>query len=141
MKCHVNSSSILSDYLPVYFQAVQGASAIGSGVDILPLAFMTPFSALMTGISVQVVGKYRPQNYVGWSFLLVAFGTLTLLDEHSSRAMFIGCQILLGVGLGIVFVAPEFPILAPLPVSNNAHALAFFIFTRRFAEVKPTCPC
>ena len=97
---------------------------------------MTPFSALMTGVSVQAIGKYRPQNYIGWAFMLLAFGILTLLDEHSSRAMYLGCQILLGVGLGIVFVAPEFPILAPLPVSNNAHALAFFIFVRTFFQVR-----
>lgn len=121
-------------YLPVYFQAVKNASAIGSGVDIFPITFTIPFSALATGISVKAVKKYRPQNYIGWAIILIGFGVVSRLDEHSSRAQYICSQLPLGIGLGMVWVGTQFPILAPLPVSNNAHALAFFTFTRRFAQ-------
>ncbi|RDX44042.1 iron permease [Lentinus brumalis] len=121
-------------YMPVYFQAVQNASAIGSGVDIFPITFTIPFSALATGISVKALKKYRPQNYIGWAITLIGFGAITRLDADSTRAQYICSQIPLGIGLGIVWVGTQFPILAPLPVSNNAHALAFFTFTRRFAQ-------
>ncbi|KAH9902441.1 iron permease [Cubamyces lactineus] len=121
-------------YLPVYFQASKGASAIGSGVDLLPLAFTIPAFAIATGLSAEVLRRYRPQNYVGWAFILVGFGILTLLDENSSRAAYIGMQIPLGIGLGIIWISTQFPILAPLPFSNSAHALAFFTFLRSFAQ-------
>ncbi len=129
-----------TDYMPVYFQAVQNASAIGSGVDIFPITFTIPFSALATGISVKALKKYRPQNYIGWAITLIGFGAITRLDADSTRAQYICSQIPLGIGLGIVWVGTQFPILAPLPVSNNAHALAFFTFTRRFAQVCAPSP-
>ncbi|KAI0327034.1 iron permease [Cubamyces sp. BRFM 1775] len=121
-------------YLPVYFQASKGASAIGSGVDLLPLAFTIPAFAIATGLSAEIFRRYRPQNYMGWAIILAGFGILTILDKDSSRAAYIGAQIPLGVGLGIIWISTQFPILAPLPVSNSAHALAFFTFLRSFAQ-------
>ena len=72
---------------------------------------------------------------MGWILITVGFGVLSLLDEKSSRAMYIGCQIPVAVGLGLVWVGTQFPILAPLPFSNSAHALSFFTFVRCFAQV------
>ncbi|KAJ8486824.1 hypothetical protein ONZ51_g4574 [Trametes cubensis] len=121
-------------YLPVYFQATKGASAVGSGVDLFPLCLTIPAFAIATGLSVQIVDRYRPQNYLGWAFIIIGFGVLSVLDENSSRAAYIGSQVPLGVGLGIIWISTQFPILAPLPFSNSAHALAFFTFLRCFAQ-------
>lgn len=118
------------DYLPVYFQASIGASAIGSGVDFFGTGLVVAPCAILTGASVQIFNKYRPQNYLGWVIMIIGFGLLTLLDENSSRGAYIGLQVLLAVGLGIIWIGTQFPILAPLPFSNNAHALAFFTFVR-----------
>ncbi|KAL1949730.1 hypothetical protein VTO73DRAFT_8611 [Trametes versicolor] len=121
-------------YLPVYFQASQMASAIGSGVDMIVFCVVIPVFAIVGGVSVQIVGRYCPQNYIGWAFMIAGFGILSLLDENSSRAMYIGCQVPLAIGLGIIWVSTQFAILAPLPFSNSAHALAFFTFFRCFAQ-------
>lgn len=123
-------------YLPVYFQAAKGASAVGSGVDLFGLVFIVPFFAILTGLSVELLGRYRPQNYIGWAIIVLGFGIISTLDLESSRARYIGSQVPLGIGLGIVWISTQFPILAPLPYSNNAHALAFFTFTRCFAQVR-----
>ncbi|VDC06039.1 unnamed protein product [Peniophora sp. CBMAI 1063] len=121
-------------YLPVYFQAVLGASPSRSGVDLLGLVmFITP-SAMACGATVQSFRRYRPQNLVGWSLIIVGFGILTILDRNSGVARYIGCQVVLGIGLGIVWVGVSFPILAPLPNSNNAHALAFSTFARDLSQ-------
>lgn len=97
--------------------------------------FIIPTFAILTGLSTQVFGRYRPQNWVGWAFTVLGFGIITILKEDTSRSVYIGSQIPLGVGLGIVWIGTQFPILAPLPYSNNAHALAFFTFVRCFAQV------
>lgn len=111
------------------------ASAIGSGVDMIVFCVVIPVFAIVGGVSVQIVGRYCPQNYIGWAFMVAGFGVLSLLDENSSRAMYIGCQVPLAIGLGIIWVSTQFAILAPLPFSNSAPALAFFTFFRCFAQV------
>lgn len=122
-------------YLPVYFQGAKGASAVGSGVDLFGLVFIVPTFAILSGLSVQIFGRYRPQNYVGWAITILGFGVISTLKEDTGRTRYIASQVPLGVGLGIVWISTQFPILAPLPHSNNAHALAFFTSTRCLAQV------
>ncbi|KAI8998689.1 iron permease [Trametes punicea] len=122
-------------YLPVFFQGVRDASPIRSGVDILPLTLTIPFAAIILGSSVKRLGgRYRYQNWIGWAITVLGFGVLSTVTENSSRAQYIATQIPAGLGIGAIWVATQLPILAPLPYSNNAHALAFHIFLRRFAQ-------
>lgn len=136
------NSALLSllDYLPVYFQAVQDASPIGSGVDIFPLTLTIPFAAVFAGGTVKSVGRYRPQNYIGWAITVLGFGVMSIVTEKSSRAQYIATQIPAGIGIGMIWVLTQLPILAPLPVSNSAHTLAFHVFVRRMAQVSPAPP-
>ncbi|CCM00830.1 uncharacterized protein FIBRA_02872 [Fibroporia radiculosa] len=131
---HGISSMAMIFYLPVYFQASKLASPIHSGVDMFGLGFTIPIFAIATGVSVEVFHRYRPQNYIGWMLITLGFGLLSILDVYSSTAMFIGLELIIGTGMGMVWIGTQFPILAPLPFSNNAHALAFFTFVRCFAQ-------
>jgi hypothetical protein len=73
--------------------------------------------------------------WVGWILMIVGTALLGTLDENSSRSMCFGFQALIGVGMGIIYVTAYFPVLAPIPVSQSAPALAFFTFLRNFALV------
>ena len=107
---------------------------------MLPVVILIPVAAMLTGASVQIVHRYRPQNRVGWCLILIGFGLLSLLGADTSRATYVGLQVPASVGVGIIWISTPFAILAPLPFSNSAHALAFFIFTRSFAQVRPSRP-
>ncbi|QRV92393.1 major facilitator superfamily transporter [Ceratobasidium sp. AG-Ba] len=120
-------------YLPVYFQASRGDSPIKSGIDLFGVAFTVRISIKFTGISTVVFKKYRPQNYIAWVIMLVGTGIFSTLKYDSSKANTIGFQILFGVGSGILYSSTTFAVLAPLPVSRNAPALALFSFIRTFA--------
>lgn len=72
---------------------------------------------------------------IGWAVLTVAMGVLSTLKAETPIPEVVGLPILLGVGIGMLQSATYFPVLAPLPVSENAHALAFFAFCRSFAGV------
>ncbi|KAJ7250496.1 major facilitator superfamily domain-containing protein [Mycena haematopus] len=100
-------------YMPVYFQACMDASPIASGVDIFGIAFSTR--------------QYRPQIWLSWSLVIVGLGI--------SRAKAIGFQLISGAGLGMMTAAVFFPILAPLPVESNAHAIALYTFFRNFSNI------
>jgi hypothetical protein len=111
------------------------ASPIASGVDIFGLAFSVAPSALLVGITIAKSRQYRPQIWLSWVLVIVGTAMFTTLDVDSSRAKAIGFQIIPGAGLGMMTAAVFFPILAPLPVESNAHAIALYTFFRNFSNV------
>ncbi|CAE6503123.1 unnamed protein product [Rhizoctonia solani] len=120
-------------YLPTYYQGSKGASPVKSGVDLFGVAFTVAPFAILTGISAVIFKKYRPQNYVAWVITTIGLGLLSTIKADSSLAKSIGYQVIIGVGAGILYASTNFPILAPLPVSLNASALALMAFVRTFA--------
>ncbi|TFK88335.1 MFS general substrate transporter [Polyporus arcularius HHB13444] len=99
---HGIASVVVIYYLPMFFQACMGASAIRSSVETLPIAVvMTPF-AMFCGIIIKVTQKYRPINYLGWILAIVGFGLLTLLRPDSPTAKWAGFQFITAAGTGII---------------------------------------
>jgi len=131
---HGITSITLIYYLPVYFQACLNASPIQSGVDGLPNALLiAPFS-FICAVWIRISKRYRMPNAVGWMFTIVGFGLLSLLKGDSTKPQWVGYQVLVSIGTGLIFAGPNYPILAPLPVSSSAYALAFYQFLRTFAN-------
>ncbi|KAI0308846.1 iron permease [Amylostereum chailletii] len=122
-------------YVPVYFQACKGASPIATGVDQLPFAFVQAPVGILAGASVTKSGKYRPQLWLSWVFVMVGMGLYTTLDENSPRSHSVGFLAIVALGTGILVTTTYFPVLAPLPISSNGLALAYFMFLRNFAQV------
>ncbi|TFK35058.1 MFS general substrate transporter [Crucibulum laeve] len=122
-------------YIPVYFQACLGRSPIQSGVDIFALGFILAPMNVVTGLTVTLSKRYRPQLWLGWAVIMISAGLLSTLHATTSRSAALGFEALMGIGLGMIISGTYFPVLAPLPVSENAHALAFFIFVRNFGQV------
>ncbi|KAH9887680.1 iron permease [Cubamyces lactineus] len=121
-------------YLPVYFQACLSASSIRSSVYTLPTALvMAPFS-LLCGFSVKLLNKYRPANIFGWIVSIIGFGLLSLLRANSSTSQWVGFQLVTAVGTGTVYASTIFAVMAPLPISRTAAALALHTFSRTFAQ-------
>ncbi len=122
--------------MPVYIQACKGHSPVKTGVDLLAVSLSLGPAVIVSGVSIAITKLYRPQLWVGWVLLTVAIGVLSTIQADTPIAQVIGLPILIGVGCGILMAATYFPVLAPLPVSENAHALAFFAFCRSFANVR-----
>ncbi|KAJ6567339.1 major facilitator superfamily domain-containing protein [Mycena vulgaris] len=121
-------------YLPVFFQACFGASPIRSAVDFLPGALITAPFAFVAGVIVTVTKKYRPVNWIGWAIIMIGFGLMSILRQDASVGQWVGFQVVVAIGVGMLFSAPVFPLLAPLPNNRAASALALFSFTRAFFQ-------
>jgi hypothetical protein len=125
--------------MPIYFQACLGASPRGSGVDLFGLALTLSPLSIVGGISITVFKCYRPQLWFGWATTVLCTGLLLLLKSDSPRALSIGLGVLAGAGMGTAYTGTFFPILAPLSVESNAHAIALGVFLRAFAQVSEHC--
>ncbi|BDD60843.1 Efflux pump fus6 [Monascus purpureus] len=122
-------------FLPVYFQAVLGASPTRSGIMLFPIATTTAPFGVMAGILITVTGHYRIFHFLGFALMAVACGLFSLLDEHSTTGDWVGFQILFGVGAGFIFTSCLPAILAALPESEVARATATWTFLRSFGSV------
>jgi len=99
------------------------------------LSYSISLIALIAGIAIKKTGNYLVSTYVGWVFTIFGAGLLTTLDADSSISKSIGLQVVVGAGVGIVYVSSLFPILAAIPVTQTAPAMALYVFSRNFGFI------
>lgn len=61
-----------SYYIPVYFQ-VLGSSATLAGVQQMPFSLGSALVAIVSGIILSKIGKYRPVLWVGWVVMTIGY--------------------------------------------------------------------
>jgi hypothetical protein len=66
--CHMGSLTIATYYLPQWFQTVQGANALESGVRYLP----TAVTQIVMTITASSLGKSSWLEFIFWAFVLSA---------------------------------------------------------------------
>jgi EmrB/QacA subfamily drug resistance transporter len=122
-----------SYYLPLYFQAVLGATPILSGVYLLPTALALSAGSIGTGIFVGKVGLFLPPIYLGLFMLTLGYGLFIDFSAHSSWAKIIIYQIIAGVGVGPLFQAPIIALQAHINPRDIGTATATLGFIRQLA--------
>lgn len=83
---------IVAFYLPIWFQAIKGQSAVAAGIRLLPNFLGTVFFVIGSGFLVSKVGYYTPVAIVGSAVLIVGCGLMTTFEVDSNRGEWIGYQ-------------------------------------------------
>ncbi|KAI9452641.1 Mfs1.2 [Lactarius psammicola] len=125
----------LSYWYAVFFEACKDKSPAGAGVDLFGLSYSISLVAIVAGVAVKKTGKYMVPTYVGWVLMVVGAGLLTTLRADSDIAKSVGLQLVIGGGVGIIYVVSLFPILASIPVTQSAPAMALYVFSRNFGYI------
>ncbi|KAJ9495784.1 hypothetical protein H2202_008827 [Exophiala xenobiotica] len=94
-------------YLPIWFQAIKGVSAVSSGIHLLPMVIPIVVATIMTGQLVSRIGYYTPFMIFGVCLAAIGSGLLTTLEINTTAGLWIGFQILYGFGLGSCSQAPN----------------------------------
>ncbi|KIW38931.1 uncharacterized protein PV06_08752 [Exophiala oligosperma] len=119
-------------FLPVYFQGVRGSTAQRSGVQLLPtILTLIPFGALGGGLLTKF-GRYKQMHFVAFAAMVVGIGLLILLDEKSSTGAWVGYQMIVSAGAGLILASLLPAVLAPLAEADVAQATAAWSFMRCF---------
>ncbi|MEV0000738.1 MDR family MFS transporter [Micromonospora sp. NPDC050980] len=90
------------NFLPLYQQTVQGASATNSGLLLLPLMFGMLVVSLVVGRTITKTGRYRAFPIVGGVVMALGMGLLSLLDLGTSKVQSSLYMVVLGVGMGFL---------------------------------------
>jgi MFS family permease len=110
-------SEVLKYYLPVWFQAIKGASALNSGLTILPLVLAASIasilgilleSAILINVNLYLAGalfhkvSFCASAMIACSILsAIGFGMLSRFTPQTSHSAWIGYEVLTGLGTGI----------------------------------------
>ncbi|KAI1359148.1 putative MFS transporter [Xylaria arbuscula] len=117
-------------YLPLYSQSVLGASALTSGLYMLPLIVSCSLSAAVAGVFIQQTGKYRPLMYAAQVLLTLGVGLFIYLKFEENLAQLIIFQILTGIGVGLNIEAPIIAAQASTTARDTAAVIATMGFLR-----------
>lgn len=122
-----------SYYLPLYFQAILGATPLLSGVYLLPFVLALSFASGLTGVFIKKTGKYLPAIWFGFFFTTLGFALFIDLDVTASWSKIIIFQIIAGVGVGPNFQSPLLALQSKVHGKDMATATATFGFIRNLS--------
>ncbi|KAI1414207.1 putative MFS aflatoxin efflux pump [Hypoxylon sp. FL1857] len=117
-------------FLPIWFQAIKGASAVDSGIRLLPITLSMVVASITNGIFVSKIGYYAPSMIIGTCFMSVGAGLLTTLQLDTGTGKWIGYQILYGFGMGMCFQAPNLAAQRVLPNKDVPVGTSMVFFTQ-----------
>ncbi|KAK0640741.1 major facilitator superfamily domain-containing protein, partial [Cercophora newfieldiana] len=119
-------------YLPLYYQAVRGFTALQSGLAVLPETLTIVPASMAVGFLIGRSGRYRWAIWSGWTLSASGMGLLYLLDEHTSTVKWVCLNLPAGLGMGMLFGAMGFPIQAAVDPESVPLAVSLFSFWRAF---------
>ncbi|KAI1209716.1 MFS general substrate transporter [Annulohypoxylon truncatum] len=133
--CMVHGCVFISGsyYLPLYFQAVLGASSLLSGVYLLPYVLALSFLSIGSGLFMRKTGKYLPAIIFGMFFLTLGFGLFIDLGPKANWAKIIVYQIVAGIGVGPNFQSPLIALQTSVEPRDIAAVTSTFGFVRQLS--------
>ncbi|RWA07257.1 hypothetical protein EKO27_g7848 [Xylaria grammica] len=117
-------------YLPIWFQAIQGISAVNSGIRLLPTTLSVVVASISNGIFVTKIGYYTPTMILGTAICTVGGGLLTTLQLDTGMPKWIGYQVIYGFGQGLCFQAPNLAAQTVLPKADVSIGASLMFFSQ-----------
>ena len=87
----------------LYFQAIQGDTAVEAGIKLLPLLISVVISSVASGGFVTVVGYYNPFILPSMILFTVGCAMISTLSLTSPLREWFGYQVIAGLGIGVGF--------------------------------------
>ncbi|CAK7238638.1 MAG: hypothetical protein STHCBS139747_000056 [Sporothrix thermara] len=115
-------------FMPMWFQAVKGASAIKSGVMNLPLLISIIVMSVFAGGFISAVGYYTPFMIACSVLAPIGFGLYTTFTPSESHSKWIGYQVITGCGMGLGMQQPLMAVQTVLEMKDVPTGTSVIVF-------------
>lgn len=129
--CVGSAMMALIYYLPIWFQAIKGVSAIKSGIDTLPLILSLVVSSISAGFLVTRVGYYTPFMIANGVVMSIGAGLITTWTPETLHPKWIGYQFIFGFGLGMGMQQASLAAQAVLSRKDAPIGIALVMFCQQ----------
>ena len=130
--CMGSSMMTMVYYIPIWFQAIRGVSAIKSGINILPLILALVISGISAGFAVSRIGYYTPFMIAQSVIASIGAGLITTWKADTLHPQWIGYQFIFGFGLGMGMQQASLAAQAVLPRKDAPIGIALVLFCQQF---------
>lgn len=116
-------------YLPIYFQSIQNANPLQSGLRNLPIIFGAAICSILSGFIVSAFGIWVPLISGGAAVGTIGCGLIYTFDISTPSSAWIGYQALTGMALGFIMQIPMMDNQAsvePSDISSISSITLFF---------------
>ncbi|KAN0106579.1 putative MFS multidrug transporter [Hyaloscypha variabilis] len=115
-------------FIPQWFQAVKGVSAIHSGISTLPIVMALVVASFMAGFITLKTGYYVSQLIICSVIMSIGAGLLTTLKVDTNHSLWITYEFLYGLGLGFGMQQAGMAAQACLPKQDVMTGVALMFF-------------
>ncbi|KAH6651487.1 major facilitator superfamily domain-containing protein [Truncatella angustata] len=126
--CVSSALVVMTYFLPLWFQTVQGATPTQSGLRLLPMLIGVIVAVLASGALVSGLGYYTPFMIAGTVLMSVGVGMLSTLLPDTSNALLIVFPAIFGAGVGIGFQQPLIGVQTVLPKEDIPVGTSIVVF-------------
>ncbi|KAK5451770.1 hypothetical protein LTS15_008030 [Exophiala xenobiotica] len=129
--CSGSGMMTASYFLPIWFQAIKGASAVHSGIMFLPAILGLTVSSMFAGFATRKIGYYTQFMFLSSVLTSIGAGLICTFTTTTSHEKWIGYQVLWGLGLGFGMQQPSVAAQTALsrPDVSTGVSLMFFCQT------------
>ena len=109
---------VLIYYVPIWFQAIKATTATESGIRNLPMILSLVLASIVSGGSITALGYYTPFVYVSTVLMSIGAGLISTWKVNTGSGMWIGYQIVFGLGIGCGMQQPLIAAQTVLPLKD-----------------------
>ena len=119
---------LLNYFLPLWFQAIKGTSALQSGIDSIPLVLTFTISMMCSGMLTTKFGHYMLYVIACPVFISIGTGLMMTFTPETGPGKWIGYQVIFGIGGGMAFQIPQIAAQTVLPLKDVAQGASIPYF-------------
>ncbi|OCT48294.1 putative HC-toxin efflux carrier TOXA [Cladophialophora carrionii] len=117
-------------FLPIWFQAIKGASAVHSGIMNLPAVLGITVASMAAGILTRKLGYFTQWMYASCVLSSIGAGLISTFTTTTAHPKWIGYQVLWGLGLGLGIQQPSVGAQVSLPRKDVATGASMMFFAQ-----------
>ncbi|KAJ7911086.1 putative efflux pump antibiotic resistance protein [Mycena leptocephala] len=119
---------ILVYFLPLWFQAIKGVSAVKSGTDNLAMILSLVVATIVSGCTVTALGYYVPLMILGTIVSCIGACLISTLTVDAGHAKWIGYQFIFGFGAGLGMQQPFIAAQTVLKTNDVPPGTSLLVF-------------
>jgi EmrB/QacA subfamily drug resistance transporter len=121
-------------YLSVYLQFVGGYSPTKAGLMLLPMMLGVGPAAMVTGIAISKIGKYKPFPIAGSAISVIGMYLMSRLGVNTSATERGLYMLILGLGLGMMMPVLTLAVQNALPIKDIGTGTSSNLFFRNMGS-------